>query len=201
MNKYIIMTDSCVDLTSKLADELELVVVPLSVNIKGKQYFNFLDERDITSKQFYSLLKDGIVPVTSQINPNHIIDEMEKHLKTGLDILYIGFSSALSGTYNSSLIAKDELIEKYPYYTYLDIQTEEYRGFEGTIKGVAVQAMLIANENMDEDLAYNITKNIFTKLDAVGESHARGKDITVESALEGMPIELHPGAQRFFDEQ
>lgn len=101
-------------------------------------------------------------------------------------------------------IAEDkanELIEKYPYYTYLDIETEEYRGFEGTVKGVAVQAMLIVNENMDEDLAYNLTKNIFTNLDAVAESHARGKDITVESALEGMPIELHPGAKKFFDEQ
>ncbi|MFB0972253.1 MAG: TAXI family TRAP transporter solute-binding subunit [Neofamilia sp.] len=101
-------------------------------------------------------------------------------------------------------IAEDkanELIAKYPYYTYLDIATEEYRGFEGTVKGVAVQAMLIVNKDMDDELAYNITKNIFTNLDAVAESHARGKDITIESALDGMPIEIHPGAQRFFDEQ
>ena len=61
--------------------------------------------------------------------------------------------------------------------------------------------MLIVNKDMDDELAYNITKNIFTNLDAVAESHARGKDITIESALDGMPIELHPGAQRFFDEQ
>lgn len=101
-------------------------------------------------------------------------------------------------------IAEDkanELIEKYPYYTYLDIDTQEYRGLEESVKGVAVQAMLIVSSEMDEELAYNMTKNIFENLDVVAESHARGRDITIETSQDGMPIELHPGAQRFFDEQ
>lgn len=94
----------------------------------------------------------------------------------------------------------DELTAEYPYYTYLDIDATPY-GIDEPVPAVAVQAMIIVNESMDEDVVYNITKNIFENLDVVEESHARGKDITLETALEGMSIEVHPGAQKYFDEQ
>ncbi|MDO5724959.1 MAG: TAXI family TRAP transporter solute-binding subunit [Tissierellia bacterium] len=101
-------------------------------------------------------------------------------------------------------IAEDKanaLIADYPYYTYMDIQPGDYKGQEEPVAAVAVQAMLIVNESMDEDLVYNLTKNMFENLNVIEESHARGKDITLESALEGMSIELHPGAKKFFDEE
>lgn len=94
----------------------------------------------------------------------------------------------------------DELIAEYPYYTYLDIDATPY-GMEDSIPAVAIQAMLVVNENMSDDMAYNIVKNMFENLDEVEASHARGKDITLETALDGMSIELHPGAQKYFDEQ
>lgn len=100
-------------------------------------------------------------------------------------------------------IAEDkanELIAKYPYYTLMDIQPGDYKGQEDPVAAVAVQAMLIVNESMEEDLVYNITKNIFEKLNVIEEAHARGKDITLDSALEGMSIELHSGAKKYFDE-
>lgn len=94
----------------------------------------------------------------------------------------------------------NELIEKYPYYTYLDIDTTPY-GMDEEVPAVAIQAMLIVSENMSEDTAYAIVKNLFENLDEIEASHARGKDITLESALDGMSIDLHPGAQKYFDEQ
>lgn len=114
MNKYILMSDSCVDLNAKLAKELELEIIPLSVEVKGKTYFNYLDEREITFKNFYNELRNNVVTTTSMINPDAFVNFMEPFLKDGYDILYIGFSSALSGTYNSSLIAKEELSSVYP---------------------------------------------------------------------------------------
>lgn len=123
MSKFIIMTDSCVDLPAKLADELELKVIPLSINIEGKVYHNHLDEREITVKEFYDKLRKNIVTTTSMINPNEFKDFMEGYLKEGYDILSISFSSALSGTYNSSIIAKDELLELYPDRTIYTIDS------------------------------------------------------------------------------
>jgi len=113
MKDYIILTDSCIDLPAAVADELDLKVIPLYLTVDKKNYYNYLDEREITFKEFYQLLREKKVPQTSQINPQEFLDIMEPFLKEGLDILSISFSSQLSGTYNSSVIARDELQEKY----------------------------------------------------------------------------------------
>ncbi|MDO5689195.1 MAG: TAXI family TRAP transporter solute-binding subunit [Tissierellia bacterium] len=94
-----------------------------------------------------------------------------------------------------------ELSEKYPYYIQVDIQPGDYRGQEEVVSAAAVMAMLIVSEDMDEGLVYNITKAIFENTQTIAESHARGSDITLESALDGMPIEVHPGAQKYYDEK
>lgn len=114
MNDYVIMTDSCVDLPDSIAKELELVVLPLKVTIRGKEYDNLLDESQISSKTFYDMLREKETATTAQANPEEFLSVMEPLLKKGLDILSISFSSALSGTYNSSLIAAKELQEAYP---------------------------------------------------------------------------------------
>lgn len=100
-------------------------------------------------------------------------------------------------------IAEDkanELIEKYPFYVHLNITPTEYKGQEGEVSVVAVQSMLVVDEKMSDEDAYNITKLLFDNLDVMKESHARGGDISLDKALDGMSIDLHPGAQKFFDE-
>lgn len=114
MGKYIIATDSCVDLPSGLAEELNIKVIPLSVHIGDYVYFNYLDEREIKFKSFYDILRRNIKTSTSMVNPEDFIDFFRKYLEQGYDILSISFSSALSGTYNSSRIAAEELLEEYP---------------------------------------------------------------------------------------
>ena len=111
---YKIVTDSCVDLPAKLAEKLDLSILPLKVTVKGKEYSNHLDNRDIKPKAFYDLLRKKESAITAQANPQECIELMEPFLKKGEDILFIVFSSALSGTYNSTLIAQKELQEKYP---------------------------------------------------------------------------------------
>jgi len=114
MNDYIIMTDSCIDLPNKMAEEMELSVIPLSVRVDEKDYTNYLDEREITFKEFYRLLRAKAKTSTSQANPIAFIEAMTPILESGKDVIFIGISSALSGTFNSSLQAKEELKEKFP---------------------------------------------------------------------------------------
>lgn len=100
-------------------------------------------------------------------------------------------------------IAEDKaeaLIAKYPFYVNLHITPSEYKGQDEEISVVAVQSMLAVDERMAEEDAYNIVKLLFENLDTMKESHARGGDIALDKALDGMSIELHPGAQKYFDE-
>lgn len=114
MNKFQLLTDSCVDLPSSFVEELDVKVIPLSFSIQDKEYLNYLDERELSNQQFYQLLRERVISKTTQINEYRFIEFFEPFLQEGYDILYIGFSSALSGTYNSSVQAANELQTKYP---------------------------------------------------------------------------------------
>ena len=111
---FQIITDSSCDLPQSLADELDLRVLPLHVTIDGKTYNNYLDGREIAFKDFFDKLRAGSQGTTSAVNPEEFRAEMEPVLAAGLDVLYVGFSSGLSTTYQSGAIACDELREKYP---------------------------------------------------------------------------------------
>ncbi|MDO5718510.1 MAG: TAXI family TRAP transporter solute-binding subunit [Tissierellia bacterium] len=111
----------------------------------------------------------------------------------------------VSTTADVKLISLDvakikELSKQYPYYIQFDIDADNYKGQDNTVHAAAVMAMLIVPKNMSEELVYNMTKAIFENTDVIIEAHARGNDITLETALNGMPIEVHPGAQKYFDE-
>ena len=114
MKNFIITTDSCSDLPINFVEKMDLRIIPLSVEIDGKSYRDYPDEREIKVKDFYELLRDKRVAKTSMINVNEFIDFFEEILKEEKDVLYIGFSSSLSGTVNSAFIAKEEIKDKYP---------------------------------------------------------------------------------------
>ena len=114
MSDYVIMTDSSCDLPAKLAEEMELSVLPLSVYIEDKKYINYLDEREIAFSEIYAKLRTKCPAKTSAVNMNDFLGPMEEILKSGKDLLYLGFSSGLSGTYNAGAAAAQEMAEKYP---------------------------------------------------------------------------------------
>lgn len=111
--EYVIMTDSSCDLSQELADQLGLEVLPLEVMADGKNYRNWLDGREIGFKEFYKLAREGKELKTSAVNTAAFEEKMEELLKEDRDILYIGFSTGLSTTYNSGEAAARELREKY----------------------------------------------------------------------------------------
>ena len=114
MADYVIITDSSCDLPNDLAKELGVMVLPLSYHLNGVDYYNYLDERDMSINEFYRHIRAGEPCTTSAVNVDAYKSAIEPLLQQGKDILDIAFSSGLSATYNSGKIACDELSEKYP---------------------------------------------------------------------------------------
>ena len=114
MRDYIIMTDSCCDLTDHMAKELELTVVPLTVHIDGQDYPNLLDGSAISFEDFYSKIRAGKLATTSAANVGQFQDAMRPVLDSGRDIVCISFSSALSTTYQSACIAAEDMRQEFP---------------------------------------------------------------------------------------
>lgn len=92
----------------------------------------------------------------------------------------------------------DALIEEYPYYAEDIIEAETYAGQEEDILTVAVGAMVAVTDELSEDVVYDITKAIYENSDAI--SHSRGADISPEGGIEGIGIDFHPGAEKYFQE-
>lgn len=110
MSEYVITTDNNSDLPEKYFKDHGVGCMYLSYSMDGKNYTheNFLPEHE-----FYEAMRNGSMPTTAQVNPENAKTLLEPYLKEGKDILHIAFSSALSGTYNSSRIAAEELMEEY----------------------------------------------------------------------------------------
>lgn len=99
-----IVTDSASDLSLEVAKEFDITIVPLAVNINGKSY---LDRYDLTPAEFYEMLaKEDVLPTTSQVTPQAFYEVFQKLVDEGHEVLAITLSSELSGTFQSSLIAK-----------------------------------------------------------------------------------------------
>ena len=114
MRDFAIMTDSCCDLASAMAEELDLSVLPLSLHLGGSVYRNWLDGRDIGFPEFYSRVRGGENATTAAVSVGDFETEMRKILSSGRDLLCVSFSSALSATYQSASIAAEELRTEFP---------------------------------------------------------------------------------------
>ncbi|AGK61911.1 TRAP transporter solute receptor, TAXI family [Archaeoglobus sulfaticallidus PM70-1] len=99
----------------------------------------------------------------------------------------------------------DEIYEKlkadYPFYVQVTIPAGTYKGVDQDVKTVSVLAMLATNADVSEDVVYEVTKAIFEHKDVLEAAHKRAEDITLETALDGMPIPLHPGAEKYYKEK
>ncbi len=92
-----------------------------------------------------------------------------------------------------------DMLDKYPFYQVYDIPAGTYPDQTGPVTVINDPATLFTKEDADPDLIYQITKTIFDNLDELGEVHPKAKDISLENAP-NTPIDLHPGAKRYFDE-
>lgn len=112
MKNYVITTDTTTDLPAEYVAEHHLGMMSLTYTLEGNTY-NW--ENPLPTKEFYDTMRTGSLPTTSQVNPEEAAALFERIIQEqDADILHIAFSSGLSGSYNSSRIAAEELAEKYP---------------------------------------------------------------------------------------
>ncbi len=123
MRDYCIVTDSTCDLPANIVTDLGITVIPMEFQLDGTTYLNYPDGRDYDFHAFYDALRAGKASTTSQVNYQTFLDTFTPILESGRDILYLAFSSGLSGTYNGSVIAANDLMEKYPGSKVISVDT------------------------------------------------------------------------------
>jgi uncharacterized protein len=94
----------------------------------------------------------------------------------------------------------DDLIDQFPYFVPHTVEAGDYGTEEGA-ETVAVRAMVIVSNDLDEDTVYELTAAMLDNAESFGNAHQSGRHISMETAQDGMSVDLHPGAQRYFDEQ
>ena len=114
MQDYVLFTDSTTDLSPALIEEMDAVVMPLSFTLNDKSYQNHPDGREMPMADFYTALRRGGMSTTSQLTMETLRKAFAPVLEQGKDVLYLAFSSGLSGTYQTACITAQDLMEQYP---------------------------------------------------------------------------------------
>lgn len=191
MRDYVITVNSTVDLPKEWLEERKVPVIPLKYTIDNETY---TDMEGLSSKEFFEKLRDGKMATTSQINPEEARAQLEPFLKEGKDVLHLGFSSGLSGTYNSMRIAGEELKEEYPEAKIIIIDTLCACLGEGLLLYKALQ-LKEAGKTIEETAKWveenklHICHNV--TVDDLFHLH-RGGRISKASAVLGSVVQIKP---------
>lgn len=110
---FKIVTDSTADLPVDWVKEEGITVLGLTINLDGVTY-ETVGENALTSEALLEKMQKGGLPTTSQVNVGQFESVFEEAAKVGQEVLYLAFSAALSGTYQSSVIARDMIKDTYP---------------------------------------------------------------------------------------
>ncbi|MBU3210622.1 DegV family protein [Clostridium algidicarnis] len=189
----VIITDSSCDLPLDYINDAKVSFLGLISNFKGNDYVEDFGQT-LSYKAFYDGVRNGEMPTTSQINSYRFFEEFEKHVKENKSIIYLAFSSALSGTYNSSLIAKSEILEKYPDADITIIDTRSASLGVGLIVYHAYE-MLNNGSSKDEIISWvednKLKVNHFFTVDDLNHLK-RGGRISPTSAFVGTILDIKP---------
>ncbi len=151
MNNYVIYTDTGCDISPEILEKWEVGCLSLTFrfNDDNIEYLN----NDMDAETFYQRMRDGAIAKTAAVNPELAEEMFEKELVAGNDILYIGFSTGLSTTYNAARIAAEALADKYPQRRIVAVDTLAASAGEGMLLYMATQKKK-AGLSIDENAAY-----------------------------------------------
>lgn len=191
MNEFVIVSDSTVDLPKEYLQSKQVPIISLSYIMDGVTY----EEMDgLSHKEFFEKLRAGSLPTTSQINPEQAREALEPFAKEGKDILYIGFSSGLSGSYNSVRMAAEDLKEEYPDINIIVIDSLcacmgegllLYKALELKEHGMSMEEIAKWVEANKLHICHNVT------VDDLNHLH-RGGRISKTTAVVGSMIKIKP---------
>ena len=194
MRDYVILTDSCCDLSAQMAEELGVQVMPMRLLLDDQEYLNYLDGREIGFKEFYDRVRGGSMPTTSALNVGEFEEAMRAILETGKDVLYLGFSSGLSTTYQSSVIAADGLRSEFPDSKIIVVDTLTASMGQGLLVYLCAQQKK-AGKTMEEvrDYAEETKLNICHWVTVDDLNHLkRGGRVSAATALFGTMLTIKP---------
>ena len=120
---FAIVTDSSSNLPEDIIDQHDLTVLPLTFMVDGEEYRSYLKGEKTDLSQFYTMMREGKVITTSLPNLKESRESIEALLREGRDVLYLGFSSGLSGTYQAIELLLTELAGLYPDRTVASVDT------------------------------------------------------------------------------
>ena len=136
MSEYVIMTDTGCDIDFDTLREWGVGFRGLSFHFEGDKEYH---EGEMEKSEFYSRMRAGEVSRTSAVNSQNFRELFEEVLKEGKDILYVGFSSGISATSNSAMMAANELAEEYPDRKIVTIDTLAASAGQGLMVYYAVE--------------------------------------------------------------
>ena len=191
MADYVIVTDNTSDLPYSYYKEHGMEYTYLTYTMDGQSYGK---NQELEFSDFYARMRNGSMPTTSQVNAEEAKEIFCPILEQGKDILYLAFSSGLSGTYNSVRLAAEELQEEYPERKIAVIDTLSASLGEGLLVDKAVELKeqgLSLEENAAwlEEHKLNLC-HVFT-VDDLFHLH-RGGRVSKVAAVVGTMINLKP---------
>lgn len=139
MKEYVIVTDATCDLPKEIVEDLGIIVLPMEFHIGQETYVHQTGWCNITDHEFFERLRKGEVATTSQVSMQIYLDTFGELLEQGKDVLYLAFSSGLSGSYHTALVVREELQQSYPNRQLWIIDTLCAASGEGLLVWLAVQ--------------------------------------------------------------
>jgi len=137
MNKYVIYTDSACDITPDILADWGVKYLPLTFKFNDED--KIYDDFSIPYPEFYNRMRKGGIAKTSALNSEIFYNAMLEDAKEGKDIIYLGFSSGLSTTFNSSRIAIEKLSDEFPEQKFFAFDTLCASAGQGLLLYFAVQ--------------------------------------------------------------
>ncbi|HEM4250339.1 DegV family protein [Streptococcus suis] len=190
---FTIVTDSTSDLPISWVQENDVTVLGLTINLDGLTY-ETVGENRLTSAVLLDKMATGGLPTTSQVNVGQFEEVFEAAVKEGQDVLYLAFSSALSGTYQSGTIARDMVMDQYPEAVITIVDTKAATIGEGYLVMKAVEARA-AGKTLAETKAIveDLVPRLRTYLLVDDLNHlVRGGRLSKSAALIGGLVNIKP---------
>ncbi|HEM3660137.1 TPA: DegV family protein [Streptococcus suis] len=190
---FTIVTDSTSDLPVSWVQENDVTVLGLTINLDGVTY-ETVGENRLTSADLLEKMETGGLPTTSQVNVGQFEEVFEAAAKEGQEVLYLAFSSALSGTYQSGTIARDMVMDQYPEAVITIVDTKAATIGEGYLVMKAVEARA-AGKTLAETKAIveDLVPRLQTYLLVDDLNHlVRGGRLSKSAALIGGLVNIKP---------
>lgn len=152
MRKFVIVTDSCSDLSKDLRDKYNVEYIQMHVIIDEKEYMADIDFNEIPYHDFYELMRNGTRITTAQVTALEFEAKFEEYVKNDLDVLYISCSGTLSASIKASIVAKNAVLQRHPEAKIICVDSLN------SCFGLGIMCM-IASEKRDEGMTIEEVAN------------------------------------------